>query len=190
MSQWTISEGDAKIDELATDGLLGVNNSLAYRVHEIEKHFHSNEVWFGLHSAVVAGVNEGEAWSITPFQSTSGADGVLGAWIPILGTGDTPFRGGYAKFDMHKIIIPDLAVGASLDPHLMQFAWGATGADGLAAEDYTGFWTVPEKAGKASPVEVHISRITAGTKLWFRHAVVGAAAATVDFYVGMHEYVG
>ena len=182
--------GAANVDDLATDGLLGVNNSLAYRVHEIEKHLHSKEVWFGLHSAVVAGVNEGEAWSITPFQSTSGADGVLGAWVPLLGTGDTPFQVGYAQFDPHRFIIPDLAVGASLDPHLIQLAWGADGATGFAAGDYTGFWALPQKAGKADIVSIQCPRITAGTKMFFRHAVVGAAAATLDFYFGLHEYIG
>ena len=38
----------AKIDSLATNGLNGVNNSLAYRVHEIENHFHSVERWVGI----------------------------------------------------------------------------------------------------------------------------------------------
>jgi len=35
-----------KIDGAATDGLAGTSNSLAYRVHEIEQHFHSSASWF------------------------------------------------------------------------------------------------------------------------------------------------
>ena len=31
------------IDTVAVDGLSGVSNSLAYKVHEIEKHFHNSE---------------------------------------------------------------------------------------------------------------------------------------------------
>ena len=40
-----------KVDSAATDGLAGVNNSLAYRVHEIERHVHSYERWFELAAA-------------------------------------------------------------------------------------------------------------------------------------------
>jgi hypothetical protein len=185
-----ITEGDNKIDNQATDGLLGVHNSLAYRVHEIEKHLHSREVWFGVHSVVDPGVNEGEAWSVTPFTSTSGADSVLGAWIPILGTSDTPFKATYASFDVHRLEIPDVVAGASLKPHLIQVTWGDSGAAGFAAGDYTGFWTIPEKGGRASPVVLQCPRITAGTKVFLRHAVVGQAAATMDCYIGMHEYAG
>jgi len=36
------------IDDAAVKGLLGTNNSLAYKVHEIEKHFHNWERWFGV----------------------------------------------------------------------------------------------------------------------------------------------
>ena len=43
-----------KIDNQATLGLLGTNNSLAYRVHEIEKHFHSPERWLGILGAQTA----------------------------------------------------------------------------------------------------------------------------------------
>ena len=36
-----------KIDGLSVSGLTGVSNSLAYRVHEIERHLHSSGRWFG-----------------------------------------------------------------------------------------------------------------------------------------------
>lgn len=36
-----------KIDSLAVNGLLGTRNRLAYKVHEIEKHLHGREYWFG-----------------------------------------------------------------------------------------------------------------------------------------------
>ena len=37
-----------KIDNLAADGLLGVEDSLAYKIAEVEKHFHNWERWIGL----------------------------------------------------------------------------------------------------------------------------------------------
>ena len=36
-----------KIDDEAVSGLLGTYDSLAYRVHEIERHLHSAGSWFG-----------------------------------------------------------------------------------------------------------------------------------------------
>lgn len=179
-----------RIDREATDGLSGVENSLAYRVHEIEKHLHSREVWFGVHSSVVPGVNEGEAWSQTAFQSTSGAAGVFGAWVPVLGTGDTPYKNGYLKYDPHRIIVPDVAVTATKVSHLIQFGWGDTGADALTAGNITGIWSLPERDGRANPIEIQCPRIDAGERLWLRHLVVGIAGATFDFYVGLHEYIG
>ena len=178
-----------KIDKLAVDGLLGTNNSLAYKVHEIEKHFHSREVWYGLSTTVAAGVTEGEAWSVLEYESISATTSVFGAWVPVLGSGDTPFKTSYAKFEPHRIIITDTA--ETKKPHLFQIAWGATtGAQSFTNGDYTGFWTTPEKDGKASPVDVQCPRITAGDKVWIRHLVLGESTSSVEFFIGMHEYAG
>ncbi len=38
----------AKIDDAETLGLSGAHDSLAYRVNEVEHHFHVKERWFGL----------------------------------------------------------------------------------------------------------------------------------------------
>ena len=43
-----IDDEIAKIDNLSTDGLGGINNSLAYRIHEIENHLHSPERRLGI----------------------------------------------------------------------------------------------------------------------------------------------
>jgi len=156
-------------------------------IYEAEHHLHNNETWYGVHSSVSASVNEGEAWSITPFVSTSGLDGVFGAWVPLLGTSDTPFRSGKVKYDPHRIDIID--TNASKKPHLIQFTWGLTdAATAFAALDYTGFWSAPEKDGKVSPLAIICPRITAGYKLWLRHLIIGDDSKTMTFYPGIHEY--
>jgi len=191
ITQTQAEENIKKVDELAVAGLAGTANSLAYRVHEIEKHLHSREHWFGRHSSVSAGVNEGENLSVIPFDSTSGADGVFGAWIPILGTSDTPFLATYAKFDLHRIIISDVDSGANKLPHIIQIVWDDTAAaDGYTDLTYTAFITLPERDGKAAPVDIQCPRITAGLKVWARHAVIGAATQGMGFYFGLHEYAG
>lgn len=67
-----------KIDKKTTDGLSGVNNSLSYRVEEIEKHFHGREKWFGL--------------AASPSGETHRADRMNGAILPFqLEAGDSAF---------------------------------------------------------------------------------------------------
>ncbi len=64
-------QGGGKVDQAATNGLAGVSNSLAYRVHEIEKHFHSPGYWWG----ALAGPDETNAIeeNVTrPFDSPYG----------------------------------------------------------------------------------------------------------------------
>jgi len=43
-----LSTNIEKIDSLAVNGLSGVSNSLAYKVHMIERHIHSGGRWLGL----------------------------------------------------------------------------------------------------------------------------------------------
>ncbi|GAG06645.1 unnamed protein product, partial [marine sediment metagenome] len=70
----TVDGYTEKIDNLASLGLAGVSNSLTYRVHEIERHFHNNEYWYG-----AAAVSNGEIHvadevgpSISPFALLAG----------------------------------------------------------------------------------------------------------------------
>jgi hypothetical protein len=188
-----------KIDDQATLGLLGTNDSLAYRVHEIEQHIHSRERWYGLHPSVDPGVNHGSCSSIDPFVSVIGLVENWGAWITCLGTGDTPCSGSKTKFDVHRLIISDVNDNGG-DPnkevHFIQIAWGATGAAALIANDYTSVIALPEKDGKANPVDVRIPRVPVGTKVFVRHRVVDHATQAdivqcdMEFYIGLHEYEG
>ena len=80
--------GTHKIDDLAVAGLLGVSNSLTYKVHEVEKHLHGRERWWG----AVGAPDETNAIAATvtvPIVARSGAN-TWGTAIPICGTGDNP----------------------------------------------------------------------------------------------------
>ena len=108
------SETD-KIDKLATDGLAGTSNSLAYRVMEIEKHLHSSGSWFGLAgtpTATYKACRIGESDCSGPFQMDGGDSSVTptwGAWIQVFGADDTPARTSQAYFDPHEIVITSTA---------------------------------------------------------------------------------
>lgn len=92
----------AKIDLLATSGLSGTYNSLAYRVHEIEKHFHNAELAYGNASNAMA--------ENTPVKFTvTGGDNAWGT--EVLLTDGTVIESGNASkyFDINTLYITDVS---------------------------------------------------------------------------------
>jgi hypothetical protein len=182
--------GMPKIDSLATDGLDGVEDSLAYRVHEIERHLHNWERWFG-----AAGVPSGEVHvadrigtTSTAFQADAG-NVTWGAWLQILGSSDTPDTAGMEKYDLHRIQVT--AVERINSVHFVQLTFGTSGAAGLAAGEYTEFVFHPQgQTGQRLPVPILDRRYDAGAKAWIRVMVPGQNTGTMDFFFGLHEYPG
>lgn len=179
-----------KIDELTTNGLDGVSGSIAYRVHEIDRHIHSYERW-----AEAAAVPVGETHvadrlctGAGAFQADAGNDD-WGTWLQILGTADTPAIAGNVKFDLHKISI--LAQERINTEYCIQIAYGTSGAVALAAEAYTEF-SIKTGGGNTiiTPVRIQARRIAVGTKIWLRLNCPGQNTATLDFKIGLHEYEG
>ncbi len=181
---------DPKIDNKATDGLAGVRNSLAYRVHDIEKHLHNHEDWFCL-----AAVSDGEvhvaddiagATAGAPFQIDAGND-TWGSWVQILGSSDTPNRAGMAEFDLHNIQVVD---SESTNVHsFIQISCGATGGVGLSAGDYTIVpYLTPTNQAAESAIPIIQPKESAGCKTWARCWAVGENTMTISFYFGLHEY--
>ena len=117
----------SKIDDAATLGLAGTYNSLAYRVHEIEKHFHSGASWFGAANTPTATRFADRIGTCTaPFQidggDSSGAP-TWGDWVQILGSGDTPARADQAYFDPHEMLI---SAAQEETAYMIQFGRGAS----------------------------------------------------------------
>jgi hypothetical protein len=180
--------GLEKIDNKAVDGLTGVYNSLAYRVAEIERHFHSAGRWFGKattasgedHVADRIGSNNGA------FQIDAG-DNAWGAWVQILGATDTPADTGKVYFDPHEIVIT-AAERTAL--YYIQIGRGASGAAALTAGTYTELALDLTDRGGGAIVDVQTGRAPAGSKLWARCMCPGQNTATLDFVMGLHEYEG
>lgn len=207
LEQATIGEGDefanslaarilllqadsAKIDGAVVDGLSGVDNSLAYKVHEIERHFHGWERWFGLAGAPDAEVHRADriGTTTTPFQA-DGGNLVWGSWLQILGSSDTPANGSMAKFDLHRIQM--VSVERINATYFVQVALGASGTAALESGDYTEFVFHPQSVqAQEVPVEMIMRRKDAGTKAWLRCLAVGQDTGEMDFFFGIHEYEG
>jgi len=177
-----------KIDGEAVDGLLGVHNSLAYKVTEIERHFHSSGRWFEkattpngtIHVADRIGVGAG------PIRIDA-ANNDWGAWVQVLGSTDTPIKVGNAYFDPHQVVIDDVE---RANAYFVQFARGDTGDAGFTAGNYTEF--VYDAASNKDTAIIHVQtgRAPAGSLLWARCKITGVDTGWMDFYFGLHEYEG
>lgn len=179
-----------RLDWEATDGLLGITDSLAYRVHETERHLHSYERWFENASVPSGEVHVADrlGTGAGAFQADAGNDD-WGSWLQILGSSDTPEISGSTHFDLHRISF--VAQERNNTIYLAQVAFGASGAAALTAETYTEF---PIKTGGGNsvivPTSLQTRRITAGTKAWLRLKSPGNDTGTLDFFFGLHEYEG
>ncbi len=111
-----------------------------------------------------------------------------GAWIQIVGSTDTPIHTGMKKFDLHKILVIDVAVTADLDLHIVQVGCGLNGAQTLIDSTYTTFAFVPERGAAVTVINFQMKRCEAGQNVWLRHWVDGTNAPTMDFVHLLHEY--
>jgi len=204
ITQTQFEENTKKQDELAVDGLLGTNNSLAYKVHEIEKHFHNCERWIGEPETRDAEVTCFSAETVEPFQTDAG-DGTAGGasqpWTPaygtplcVIGTGYTSICCGTGvKFDLHRMQIHTTQSTTDKVIHRIQLIWGTgTVAEAIAANQISEVIADPDDGGgKNAPVAVMMPRGTIGTtKVWVRHWVDNINTGTLDFFLGLHEYAG
>lgn len=184
-----ISDETDKIDGATTDGLAGTNNSLAYRVHEIERHFHSYERWFETAAAPNGEIHVADAIGSGSGSFRLDADNDdWGGWVQLLGSSDTPAIAGSAKFDFHRISIEAVEREAT---YFIQIAVGASGAGAFAAGDYSELVYIPLTNKKEpGPVNVQMRRADVGAKVWARCMCPGQNTATLDLYHGLHEYEG
>ncbi len=178
------------LDNRACAGLAGAENSLCYRVEELENHFHNRERWFG--KLAVQTATDWADDNLSPYRAISG-NGVYGAdpndEAQVLGTADTPVIAGKTKYDMHRIAI---TASSSTSVWKLRVVYGTgTMADAVAAGQYSTVMVRYDPAigeNSNANIEIMIPRLTSGTyKVW----VQGKNAtdnATIDFFVGLHEY--
>jgi len=176
-------------DNVVTAGLRGTKDSLSYRIHELERHFHVAGRWFGAAAILAADTNYGDriAAGISPYQLVAG-NNTWGAWTGILGSADTPADTGKVYFDPHEIQVTE---ANDTNTYFIQFTRGLSGAAGYSAGMYTEFsFTPATNQIDAGPIAVKTGRAPAGSIIWARCMVSGQNAKTIDFYLGIHEYEG
>ena len=180
-----------KIDDVASDGLAGVEDSVAYRAHQLERHHHNYEKWFGLAGTPAAETHRADRMdgAIAAFQLTAGNND-FGSWLQVLGSDDTPITVGSVKFDLHRIIVTDTN---STDIFIIQIVTGESAgiATKLVAEDFDEFPYISATNNNDSGIsELIDKRVDVGEKVWMRCANVGGNGTVLDLYLGIHEYEG
>lgn len=183
----TVSSETDKIDGAAVDGLAGVSNSLAYKVHEVEKHFHNRGRFWGSNGAATE-TNAIAATVSVPFVAASG-NNTWGTAIPICGTGDNPVLATDVKFDAHLLLVTDTDHAT---PYRVRFIYGTgTSGEAIAAGQWTEqmFITATGPFSSGVPVNVIMPRVDVGSKVWCQvwNATNGS---NVDFFWGAHGYAG
>jgi len=183
-----IAAATDKIDSAVTTGLLGASNSLAYRVHEIEKHLHNRARRWGA-AAAPDETNAIDANVNRPYVAVSGNND-WGAAIPIIGTADAPVPApDNVKFDLHHIAITDVDDNTL---YRLRIIYGDdTSAAAIAAGQWTEFMFIAGTGPRSTPtaIEIMMPRVNVGWKCW---AQVWNATnlSAVDFFIGCHGYAG
>lgn len=180
------------LDDVVVGGLTGTEDSLAYRIAEIARHFHGPERWFG--KSADQSEDDWAADTLTPFRAISG-DGDYGAdandEAKVLGEDDTPVQAGRVYFDMHRVLVVGVSVNTE---YKLRFIWGTgTMAAAITAGQYTEvlvkFDATNPQQSAGIPFDLRIRRLAAGTQVWCQ-AKNATDNATIDFYIGLHEYEG
>jgi hypothetical protein len=170
-----------KIDQKPISGLLGVVNSLGYKVSEIEKHIHNSEQWYGKNS--IDGFLDRD--SITSWQIVANAvAGTYGAEVQI--SDGTEVEGGSSvkKLDLHRLFIETTNVNDQT--YKIQF-WYGTGLFG-AATLLTEFpFRAAAASERSSPIDIISNRIACNNKIWAR-CMCSSGGKTINFIVGVHTY--
>ncbi len=159
-------------------------SDLEGEVTHVHDHIHNRERWLG-DTAVEA--------SLTPYQAISG-NGDYGAdandEADLLTAGDTPVIAGMTLFDFRELMVEDVSADT---PYVLRIVYGTgTMGDAITAGQYTmtmvQFDSTNPQLSAGVPVEVRIPQLAATTKVWVQAKNV-TNNATIDFFVGIHEYV-
>lgn len=171
-----------KIDGAAVSGLSGVADSLAYKVHEIEKHIHNSDQWFGKDSEDDL-LNRN---SLTPWVLVAGDSQAYGSEIQLSDGTEVESGSTTKKFDLHEVLIVANDAINAVTTFKIQF-WYGTGlfaAATLLTESVASFYAVSDNHGI---IQIRAPRITCNNKLWARIAC-SVNGKSISILIGLHTY--
>jgi hypothetical protein len=167
--------------------LLALANANAAELEVIDVHNHHWELRMGLAASPSGETHRADEVGpgIQAFVPDAGNE-TWGAWVQLLGSSDTPFRSGKTLFDFHELII---TAAERTAVYFIQIGCGASGAAALSAETYSTIIFNPGSvAGRSIAVPINTERCVSGTKVWIRLLCLAQNTATLNVYIGLHEY--
>jgi hypothetical protein len=174
----------SKLSTAAVGGLTDTHNSIAYRLGELERHFHNYPRWFGV-AAAPSGTHKADpvGQAIAPFV-IDGGNKVYGTWVQILGSADTT-----TYYDIHKFLVSATETASVV--HFIQVGFGTSGAQALTDGTYSEvLYRSVASASNQAPIEIMTRRQPAGALAWARVLAYETNTSTLNFYFGLHTYEG
>jgi hypothetical protein len=155
-----------KIDTVAVNGLSGVSNSLAYKVHEIEKHFHNSEKVYGNASNIMT-ADEPVKFTVIGGNNAWGTELML--------TDGTVIESGSAtkKFDLNTLFITSVSTANEIN--IVEFLYSPINTQVECTFDFTG--------GAAEDIIISAAHgLADGDKIVLKAAVAGSLPAELNYY--------
>ena len=167
-------------DNLESQGLDSVKDSLGYKVSEIERHFHAIEYWYGS----TAGTSPAVSTSITVFDLTTGAENTYGDFVKISeGTEMLADHPGCAYFDFHRFML----IADTADNMYTTQLWQGTTTENATLLTEFPFNIADANKGNSGPIDIKAPRIMSSSVDWARAKGLGASKA-ISFIYGIHCY--
>ncbi|KKL61188.1 hypothetical protein LCGC14_2197810 [marine sediment metagenome] len=154
-----------------------------------DEHFHSRERWQGK-----SGNQSGDDWAteagLTVFRVISG-DGDFGSdandEAKVLGIDDTPTISGNTEYDIRRVMI---SASSNATDWILRFIYGTAVMNQNETDgQYTDIMLTSAKKGIPGD-DVRLPRLVCGVdKIWAK-GKNASNNATLDFFIGLHEYLG
>ncbi len=168
--------------------IAGLLRQILAQVEVVQRHHHNLARGIGAKAGWTGGDEdtEGENTSLDPFRIDAGNDTWSVASYCVLGTADTPVIPGSAFFDFHEIMVHATQENVA---YRLRVAYGTSYAAAIIAGTFSEieFVAAGNKA-EEGPVEIHMVRIPAGTKVFISAWALATDTGWIDITFLLHEY--
>ncbi len=157
-----------------------------------DEHFHNRERWLGLMDPQTD--TDWALDTLSPYTAVSGNNDYgtdADDEALVLGTDDTPVIAGMVMFDLHRIFIVEVSTDT---PWKLRIIHGSgTMNEAIAAGQYTEVVVMSDlsnpQQSSGTPLEVVMLKVRCGIDQVWVQAWNATDNATIDFLVGLHEYL-
>lgn len=157
-------------------------------LRKIDEENHTPFDLLGLHASPSFPTVAADADTMTPYVFTGGNNG-WGPWLPMVGSGDTPFRTDKDTYDVHELLLSSVSTASF---GRIQIGWDATTSTViLANETYSSVGFKPEGIGAnvgVGFVNINMPDVDNGMLIFGRCWIDGENGATVSVFLNTHAF--